>query len=531
MTVNLDEPQTRAFEARAAAETEAREISGVGVPLDDETLIFRGFYESFAQDCVFEGIERSKLHYRHGEVIGVVASNERAAGSLNVVTRVSQTRAGDDALTLARDGALDSFSIGFVPIEWEQRDDEDGVHVRHTKVRVNEFSLVPSPAYPNATVTEVRERTPEGNSIMTDNKPDTIDGEKFAADLAQLRADQTELMRMIVAGQTRDADGEQTGERRSAGAILQALVNGDEATRDYVNTVMERAYTGGTSADSPIKDAWVGDLTRIFDSSAGVLSAFFAEGVLPDKGMNIEYAQLKSNTVTVTEQENEGDDLAFGKVVLEAKTAPVKTYGGYTQLTRQQILRSTLPILDRSLEAMSVAAGARKKAVLRAAYLALVTARTAETDGTLALGATLATATAYDWTDLIVDAAVKFDTLALSLDGLLVSPDVFKSLNRLEIDGHKVFRVASEKDLIGSLDLSAISGDLSGVAVIGDPGRTGEAAEFATRRAVRQYDSAVTQLQDENIINLSKDFSVYRFGATATEIPEGVVPVTFGAGA
>src|SRR5690606_8960358 len=149
--------------------------------------------------------------------------------------------------------------------------------------------------------------------------------------------------------------------------------------------------------------------------------------------------------------------------------------------------------------------------------------------GTLALGAALADATAYDWTDLIVDAAVKFDQLALSLDGLIVTPAVFKRLNRLEVAGHKVFRVASERNLIGSLDLSAISGDLAGVAVVGDPGRTGEAAEFATRRAVRQYDSAVTQLQDENIINLSKDFSVYRFGATATEIPEGVVPVTFAA--
>ena len=32
-------------------------------------------------------------------------------------------------------------------------------------------------------------------------------------------------------------------------------------------------------------------------------------------------------------------------------------------------------------------------------------------------------------------------------------------------------------------------------------------------------------LQDENVLNLSKDFSVYRYGAVADEIPAGVVPV------
>lgn len=537
MTVpDLTQPQTRSYATRAQADGEKREIHGVGVPLADEIEVFPGFREMFDQECEFEGIERAKLAHRHGEVIGVTFAHERAAGQLKIRTRVSQTRAGDDALALARDGAYDSFSIGFTPVEWTVR--EDDVVVYH-KVRVREFSLVPYPAYENAVITEIRE-TPaqpnalEGSTRMTTTQTEVVDGEKFAAELAQIREEQAEFLRTVVAHMTRAEDGgERTGEMRSAGAILQAIVSGDEQTREYVNQVMERAYTGGTSADSPIKDGWVGDLTRIFDASSGVLSAFFSEGVLPEKGMNIEFARLATNTVQVTEQANEGDDLAYGKVTLTTETAPVKTYGGYTQLTRQAILRSTLPILDRSLEAMGIAAGARKKIVMRAAYLALVAERTAIAGGAgvLPLGDTLAAADAYAWTDLVVDAAIRFDSINMPLDGLIVSPAVFKRLNRLEISGHKVFRVASERNLIGTLDLSGISGDLAGIAVVGDPGRTGEAAEFASRRALRQYDSAVVQLQDENIINLSKDFSVYRFGAVADEIPEAVVPVDFTAAA
>src|SRR5690606_2251814 len=60
-------------------------------------------------------------------------------------------------------------------------------------------------------------------------------------------------------------------------------------------------------------------------------------------------------------------------------------------------------------------------------------------------------------------------------------------------------------------------------------GQTGDSAYFVNSRAIRQYDSALISLQDENIINLSKDFSVYRYGAIATEMPQLIVPVKLAA--
>ena len=65
---------------------------------------------------------------------------------------VSKTAAGDDALELVRDGALDSFSVGFVPIDSVER---DGVYVR-TRGRLTEVSLVTFPAYDGALVGGVR---------------------------------------------------------------------------------------------------------------------------------------------------------------------------------------------------------------------------------------------------------------------------------------------------------------------------------------------------------------------------------------
>lgn len=312
-------------------------------------------------------------------------------------------------------------------------------------------------------------------------------------------------------------------ETRSVGEIVKALVDRDADTIAYVSEVQERAYTGGTSADSPIKDAWTGDLTRIFDASSGVLASIFVTGNLPETGMNVEFAELATNTVAFDEQVAEGDDLSFGKVTLTTRTAPVKTYGGYTQLTHQEIKRSSLPILNRHFEAMAVEAGKRKKVELRAEFNT-VRAAQVTAGNVVTLGEGLDDVTAVQWADLVVDAAIAYEAKDATFDALVVSPAVFKHLNSLVISGDKVFRVASANTL-GSLNLPGLTGDLAGVTVVCDTGATGSVATFINGRALRQYESGIVSLQDENIINLSKTFSAYKFGAIAAEIPGFIVPV------
>lgn len=62
-----------------------------------------------------------------------------------------------------------------------------------------------------------------------------------------------------------------------------------------------------------------------------------------------------------------------------------------------------------------------------------------------------------------------------------------------------------------------------------DAGWTGASAAgaFANSRALRSYVAPVTRLQDENIINLSKQYSVYNYAAFAPEIPAALVPIAF----
>ena len=67
--------------------------------------------------------------------------------------RVSQTVAGDEALELVRDGALDSFSVGFTPVKHATARNGD---VTRTEVALREVSLVTFPAYEGARILAVR---------------------------------------------------------------------------------------------------------------------------------------------------------------------------------------------------------------------------------------------------------------------------------------------------------------------------------------------------------------------------------------
>jgi HK97 family phage prohead protease len=72
--------------------------------------------------------------------------------------RISKTRLGQDVHTLLTDGSLDSFSIGFIPRDF---DHDEKANVRTLKaVELLEVSVVSLPMQPRATVTSVKEAAP-----------------------------------------------------------------------------------------------------------------------------------------------------------------------------------------------------------------------------------------------------------------------------------------------------------------------------------------------------------------------------------
>lgn len=507
------------------ANNDSRTIEGLAVPYERETKLAPGYYETIAADAYQPdgGVGQVKLLWRHGEVIGVGTATSGPDG-VTIHARLSQTSAGDDAYQLVKDCAVDSLSIGFIPLEYEETwDDDDSLHVRQKLIDIKEVSLVPWPAYDEAKVTKVREKTQREETSKMDN--DTLQNE-----LLRLRISVNELRTTVAAPQAAP-----TVDRRSAAEIVKALVAGDSQTLEDVNTIQARAWSGTTSAADPVATGphWVADLTRIYDQP-DALKPLFAVGDLPSEGMRVDHTYLKANSVTVNKQANEGDDLTLGKVELQSASTPVGTYGGYTSLSRQTIERASVNILQRHLEAMAVAAGAASRKALAATWN-----KGLKDQETSALVSTKA-ATALTWADLsalVVDAAAYFAAQNLPLDGLVVNKATFKALAALTAGDRPLLAVGSDgSNTAGAMNLVGISGDLAGLKIVCD--LNAEATNvatvqkcvggFYTRDAIRVYESQLVQLQATQVINLTDNYSVYRYAAYANEIQGGVLPLKLG---
>ena len=497
--------EIREFEIRET-NAELREVAGIAVPYDVTTDLGYGAKERFDQGSAIPA-DDAMLYWRHDEPIGKIIEHEQTDAGLVIRARISETPRGNEAYTLVRDGVISKFSVGFEPVE--QRIEEDGTIVR-TKANVREVSLVPMPAYAGATLTEVRESAPQETEEIMQEETNAATLE----DLAEVR-ELAETVERQLATMTVSAPVEVV-DNRTAGQVLKAIAAGDEAEI--------RAYTGGTTADlgSAQKNGWVGDLTRIVDEAA-VLRSVFSTGTLPASGNFIEYAQLDANSMIVDVQAAEGDDLDFGKIELTTVSAPVKTFGGYTELSRQEIERSSVNVLDHSLRAQAIAAGKALNNFMRTEYALEVAAQITATN-TVAIPAT--GVTYGDWLNAAIDAAAKFDAMGLTLDALVVDKATFKSLLNIEgADGRPVLLVTGAgTNNIGSLNVRGLSGDLASIPVVLDAGLDGQIA-FVNRNALRMYGSAIVRLQDENTINLSKSFSIYTYAAIGHELPQGIVPV------
>lgn len=142
-----------------------RTIHGIVVPFDAPARVSDGgpaYQESFQRGAFTKTLaeRRSPVkllsqHDRTNPIGRAIEIREESSGVYGAF-QVSKTRSANDQLELARDGVLDSFSVGFAPVKHVLR---NGVTVR-TEVALREVSLVTFPAYEGALVAGIRSLDP-----------------------------------------------------------------------------------------------------------------------------------------------------------------------------------------------------------------------------------------------------------------------------------------------------------------------------------------------------------------------------------
>lgn len=504
-----------------------REFTAIGVPYGPIYDMGWGYRERFERGAI--DATDAVLVYQHSEPIGTITGTRDTDEGLEVTAHISHTQRGDEVYTLIRDGVLKSMSIGFELLD-AREDTVDGQTVNTiTSARAIEFSVVLNPAYKDAKITDVREATPttpKGTPLMSTPTPEVT-----AQDLTEIRSHLADLdRRTALADAPAPAPAPDT---RTAGEYIKAIASGDERSIETMNEIMTRAYQGGVLGDDALSatPTFMRDLTQII-IDANPLSRHFATGALPMQGMTMEYTELKDNTVTVGKQVKEGDDLATGKVSTKVKTADIETFGGASSLSFQEIQRARANMVDLTVRAMTAAAAKDAATNFHTAWETQVKDAT----NAITISKALASLNYADIVAMLLDVNAAYQELGSSISGLIVDRATFLKLATLENSSGTPYMAVTGHGTgtIGTLTSDVLAGTLGNIAVIPDLKATSNrgdkvAGAFFNADAIRVHSSNLAHLQDDKILNLTRDLSVYYYSAIAPERPDLIIPLKIGA--
>lgn len=343
-------------------------------------------------------------------------------------------------------------------------------------------------------------------------------------EVVELRAGLEELRRTLETVRDNTAGGTAAPACafRSAGEYIKAAANGDPRALE-----LREATETAVLADTAQKPVWVNKTLRLMEAKQKITNIFTHSYTLPAAGMSYEYPEIATNTVKVSEQANETDDLPFGKITLETASAAVKTYGGWSEVSKQVVQRASVNYLDALHRAQAIAYANEIERATR--ILVTETIKTNLTTTPVEAATTAAALTVNGLIDLLLALTDHFDNKVIfPLEGIAVSPDVFGILAKLPEQRKALQFTPAPDSKQGTLSVTAASANLAGLPVVSLGSGTGIFAGYSSAAIeVLESPGAPLRLNDQNIRNLTEQYSVYGYAAHSAPAPAALVPVKF----
>ena len=157
-------PTQITVDAAAAEGLPSRSISGVAVTYDETAVVNDGTKVRFLQGSLPVTGRDPKLYMQHdaNQIVGKVVERVDTPQGMMFTAKISATRLGDEALTLANDGVIDAVSVGVTPTKFSY--DEEGVMIVEA-ANWSELSLVSEGAFSGAVITEVAASAPDEPAV------------------------------------------------------------------------------------------------------------------------------------------------------------------------------------------------------------------------------------------------------------------------------------------------------------------------------------------------------------------------------
>jgi HK97 family phage prohead protease len=228
------------------------------------------------------------MYHDATQPVGLVTGRTETPDGMLFTATVVETQAGDEALTLAAAGVLDSVSVGVNAKDFYR--DDDGVLVIKS-AEWSELSLVPIPAFSGATITQVAasqgeaDTAPDAELDLTES----VEEEPVSEEIAVEAAGPEQIVPTVFAQPKRKFDLPTAGEYLAAMHIGgETLRNVQQAVNDFTvaNRSAFQAAAGDTlSSDTPglLSQVVLGNVFEDLNYIRPVVAAVGARA-MPDGG-------------------------------------------------------------------------------------------------------------------------------------------------------------------------------------------------------------------------------------------------------
>ena len=177
----------------AAGDDSPRTITGVAVPWDVTATVSDGTKVSFLRGAFDLEAKSPKLLENHdsAQLRGVVTELADSEEGLLFTAKFAKTRASDDAIELVKAGAYDSVSVGAIPLKFTTTN--DGTMIV-SSASLEEISLVASPAFKDAVITEIAASEPEPEEEATETPNNDTSEEEIMSQENPVEASQPDVI-------------------------------------------------------------------------------------------------------------------------------------------------------------------------------------------------------------------------------------------------------------------------------------------------------------------------------------------------
>jgi HK97 family phage prohead protease len=332
------------IDAAAPDGTPRRTLTGIAAPYNVVARVSDGTEIMLAPGSLPEDGKNPKLYMYHDSTqpVGLVTARQDTPEGMLFEARISSTVAGDEALTLATDGVLDSVSVGISATEFSYN--EDGVMVI-TAAEWQELSLVPQPAFAGATIEKVMASIHQ-NPDNLDNNPDTTEVEETedmektpAPEVVEAAAIPTTP---IFAAAKRDFVLPSAGEFMAAYHIGgDTFANMNKAVADYTasqRTSFQAAAGDVLTTDTPglLPVPVLGPLVQDLNFLRPVVEAVGARAY-PDNGQQKTFIRPTITTHTSVATQTELSAASATTMVIASNSVTKTTLAGQVTLSQQDI--------------------------------------------------------------------------------------------------------------------------------------------------------------------------------------------------